>query len=155
MAHIDNLKNLTRDQLVDVAMKQGLPKPHHKAKPETIIKSIVDSMTPQKPIAQDAKPEAKKADEVRNTRETIEPLLERLKSERQNLAWEFDELDETVTVRHAHAAVSFNWHIPLRVIERHVRLHVFNPTRPLGLNNHFDEMPSASGKNAYTNTVLA
>lgn len=154
MAHIDNLKKMTREQLVELALKQGLPKPHHKANEATIIKSIVDSMTPQTPQNK-ATEQHKQPNEVRNTAETILMLLDRLRAERPSITWELDEYEETLTVKNAHAAVSFNWHIPLRVMERHIRLHVFNPTRPLGLNHHFDEMPSASGKNAYTNTVLA
>lgn len=47
--HIESIRAMAaegkRDELVQLAISQGLPKPHHKAKPETIAELIINHVT--------------------------------------------------------------------------------------------------------------
>jgi hypothetical protein len=149
----DNLKELPREQLVILAAKQGLSV-HHKAKPETIIKQIMDNLTPQKPQVSQEKDVAKEKKEVKNTETQIVALLEEAKQRQPKLEWEINAEERTFHARCAGAEACFNWDQPLTVIQRHLTLHVLRGAmRPRAINEHFDQLHN-SPKNAYTGNVL-
>lgn len=154
MTDFNQLKGMSREQLLKLAGKQGL-KVHWKAKPETIIKQIMDhTLVPQKPqVAEDKAKPAKK--EYRNTREDIEAFLQKNKARQPNLMWKFND-DDSFTVSCKGAEDCFNMHQPFTVIQRHLDLHVMRGAlRPMGHSREHFESGVATGKSAYTNVVLA
>ena len=69
----DKLKDLSREELVHLAVRQGLT-PHHRSKPETIIKQIIEAATtPPKPPLQSMEHPAEKKmpDAAVNTEEAV------------------------------------------------------------------------------------
>lgn len=158
---INKLKSMSRDELKEFARSQGVQH-HHKATADNILKAIVEQIGQQpKPQRRaDETPEEKieriKAERtVHHTQEDVEAILLKNKEKQPALTWEFYD-DHSVTVRCKGAETSFNLDIPAKTIQRQLDLHVMRGRLALmGLNPHFDSMNSASGKNAYTNTVLA
>ena len=164
--NFDNLKTMTREQLVDLAMKQGLPKPHHKAKPETIIQQIAESaLSPKKDLRHVAeKPAAPVHDNtVEDVESVIAPIRERVKQFEARFIdvdgkpsdsptnWHFMWRDSAGRIRREETG---NLAIPLRIIREKAMYVSQGPVQLMGLNNHFDQA-NAGGLSAYTNTVIA
>lgn len=157
--NFDNLKTMKREQLVELAGKQGL-NVHHKAKPETIIKQIMDHvLVSQKPqVAADPMVDprlAAKRPEHNNTPEQVDAILAPIKARVPEFEVKYDLEENTWHFRCKGAEECGNLSIPLRIIKMKADTVSRGRLVLMGLTPHFDTMNSALGKNAYTNTVLA
>lgn len=151
----DNLAKMSRDELVVLALKQGLPKPHHKTNAESIIKLIMDSVThPARPIAQEDAPKPKR-EAVFATKEQIETLISPLKQKNPNLETIYDDEANCVTFRYNGAEDCMSMSVMPRWMFEKAKMV---SRGRLALKGHvatdFDR-GNANGKNAYTNVVLA
>lgn len=151
----DNLQKLSRDELVVLALKQGLPKPHHKTSPESIIKIIMDTVThPAKP-AKDGGPPVIRKEAVFATKEQIEQMVAAIKERNPKFETIYDDEARCVTFRCNGAedcmsmSVSPRWMLSKAQVVSRGRLVLKGHTA-----TNFD-MGNATGKNAYTNVVLA
>ncbi len=153
MNDFENLKKLSRDELRDLAFKQGL-QVHHKAKAETIIKQIIEFSTT--PVKQDMQHVAEKpvAPVYDNTPEDIEEAIAHIKAQHPAFVSKYDIKDNTWEFSCKGAVESGNMAIPLRVIVRRAEIIRRGRLQLIGLNDHFDKT-TAGGNNAYTNSVLA
>jgi len=156
---VSKLGQMSREELLNLARTQGL-KVHHKSKPETIIKAIMDSLQPQRPqkaIVQEAAPAEAR---VSNTPEQVEAALAKLKESNARFESSYNAEENTwhFAWRSARGVVmldeSGNLDIPLRTIIRIANKVAKGPLLLRGLNQHFDAMPNATGPNAYTNVVM-
>lgn len=153
-----NLKSMTREQLMEVAGKTGV-KVHWKAKPETIIKHIMETALNQQmqPIDQfkgeDMRPKALKAKtaEYNYTEEDVrEACADYLKKEGFEAKFPGDD---TVVVRYKGAEDSLNLKQPMSVIKRKIAAVAQGRIALRSLNHILGDMPV--GRNsAYTNTVI-
>lgn len=152
---IDNLRKMSRDELVQFADSQGV-KAHWKANPETIIVNIMSKLgTPTMAKSKaDESPEEKIARlkqerTVHNSVEDVEALLEKKKAKQPALEWRFD--GDVLTVRCKGAENCMNINQSLKIIERAIDLHVMRGAlRPRALDNR-DWSPIST---SYSNTVL-
>lgn len=149
----DNLKDMSRDELVVLAMKQGLPKPHHKTSAENIIKLIVDTFEHPATKSIDAQVEKKSA--VFASKEQIELLVSPLKQKNPKFETIYDDEAKCVTFRYNGAEDCMSMSVSPRWMYEKAKL--INRGR-LALKGHtttnFDH-GNATGHNAYTNVVLA
>lgn len=154
--NFNNLKSLSREQLVELAGKQGLSV-HHKAKPETIIKQIMDNaLVPQKPqVAEEyADPRLKSERQpVFNTQEQVEAALAPIKA--QQPAFETIYAGQTVTFRCRGAEECHNLSTPLHWLVKRANLIKVGARRPIGHRPEDFTHGQSTGKSAYTNVVLA
>lgn len=155
---IDKLKAMSRDELVNLAATQGV-QVHHKSKPETIIKAIVDKINNPPVVAQEATKSVKK-EPVFSTPEQVEEAIADIKQNNPNFRAIYDEESRSVTFQCNGAEDSVTLSLDLKrndhwpCIYKKAKLVARGRLAPRGLNNHFESLNSASGKNAYTNTVL-
>lgn len=158
--NFENLKTMTQDQLVELHVRQLGRRPHHKAKPDTIIKAIVESallpqVQPQETFkGEDMRPKALKGKEpeyVYTEADVREACKEAFA--REGFTAEFPG-DGTVIFRCRGAEDSLNLCQPMRNIKGRAGMVSRGRIALMGLNQHFDAT-NAGGKNAYTNTVLA
>lgn len=154
--NFEKLKSMSRDELVHLADSQGV-QVHWNAKPETIIKQIIDKVShPPKPkteIVDTRLIAAKEA--VFNTEAEIEAALAIIKSKVPQFETIYDKDDRCVTFRCKGAEECHNMSVPLHWLVKRAQLVSRGRLVPLGLNQHFESLNSATGKNAYTNIVLS
>lgn len=152
--NFEHLKTMDASQLREIAGKQGLHV-HHKAKNETVIKQIMESaLLPKSPTPEMQHMAAQPAKPVYNhTEEDIEALIAPIKARIPQFEAIYPN-DGTWIFRCKGAEESGNMSIPPRVI----KMKAENVSRGrlilMGLNEHFDKT-TASGNNAYTNSVLS
>ncbi len=162
---IDNLQKMSRDELVVLAMKQGLPKPHHKAKPESIIKIIMDSIAhPAKELNDNKSVQAPKAAPLFASKEEVEEAIADIKARVPEFQSIYDDEAHCVTFRCRGAEDCISLSVPVRPRPQYpMGMCIYNKAKmvsrgKLALRGHserdFDHM-NAGGKNAYTNVVLA
>lgn len=164
--NINNLKDLTPDQLRETAGKLGL-QVHWKAKPETIIKQIADkAFAPTMPkAAEDAEfvgmPLPNKP-AVYTTQDELEKSLAKVKEAVPAFETIYSEPDDTgenrvVTYRCKGAEECLNLSTPLRILLNKANHIKRGRVAPIGHeSSQFDsQWNPVSGKNAYTNSVLA
>ena len=114
MLSLENLLALPPEQLRIEAEKQGL-KPHHKAKPETIAKQLMDKIT-NPPKAEEMKhPAEKKTEPAKvNTQEEVRKACEKIF---QKEGYEVEFKGETWRFKYKGAEDSGHMSVPLRVIK--------------------------------------
>lgn len=159
--NFENLKTMSREQLLEVAGKQGL-QVHWKAKPETIIKQIMEkAFEPQKPVSvqQDdpyADPRLKaERPVVYLTQDEVEAAIAPIKARRPDFVATYNLDEHTVKFSCRGAEETINMSAKPLTIRRHAEYIARGAARPMGHDrNNFDTI-NAQGKNAYTNTVLA
>lgn len=158
--NFDNLKKLSREQLVEVAGKQGIPV-HHKAKPETIIKQILDhTLVPQKPqVAAEAEyidPRLKSVKEpIYNTKEQVEAMLSKIRATKPEFESHYDDEARSVTFRYKGAEDCHNLSVPLHWLKVKADIVARGRIAPMGHDTREWGSIHAQGPNAYTNTILA
>ena len=148
---LQQLKMMSREQLVDTAKQQGL-KVHGKAKPETIINQIMANMVP--PTQTDkAEPKAKPAPVVdHNTEEDVLKAVQKLVD--RGLEVKFPG-DGTWHFKCRGAEDSGNLSIPLRVIVMKAGTVAQGARRIRTQSDRdFDAIPT-NPQSRYTSTVLA
>lgn len=162
--NFENLKKLSRDELVVLAMKQGLPKPHHKTKPESIIKVIMDSVEhPAIPKREELKL-APKPDPVFATKEEVEAAIADIKARVPEFQSIYDDESRCVTFRCKGAEDCISLSVPIKANPKFpMGLCIYNKAKMVSRGRlaprahsyeHFDR-GVAGGTNAYTNLVLA
>lgn len=152
--NFDNLKAMSKEQLRELAGKQGL-KIHHSAKPETIIKHIMEAaLTPQPKPAMQHQAEKPQRPVDHNTQAEVEEALADIKRRIPEFKTIYNEEENTVHFRCKGAEECVNLAIPLRVIKMKAQNISRGKLALIGLNDHFDRT-TAGGNSAYTNTVLA
>lgn len=153
---IDNLQAMTREQLVDLASKQGL-RVHHKAKPETIIKQLLDQLAtvqtdqiiqhikgkensrPPKPVHQ-------------HTPDQVEMAITHIKQNKPAFTSKYD--GDVFHFRCLGAEESGNINQSMNMLVQ-IASSVARGRRALVTpNQRFDDL-GAAGDNAYTNVVIA
>lgn len=156
MSMIDNLRSMSREELVKLAVSQGVQRIHHKAKPETIIKQILESVQ-AKPVVEEKHKAQEPKIAVFHSKEDFEKILQPLKARAPALEWTFDdgedETDKTITLRCKGAEDCFNMSVGLRWFK--VRANIVAQGRGVLRGHDSFEKGNAVGKNAYTNVVLA
>jgi len=149
-----NLNKMTREQLLKLAGTQGI-KIHPRAKEETIIKHIIEnSVTPQTKPQMQHEAQKPQAPVDHNTPEDVEAAIAKIKERAPQFESSYNTQDNTWHFRCKGAEECGNLDIPLRVIVMKANTISRGRLVPMGLNQHFDQLP-VSGKNGYTNTVLA
>jgi len=156
---IGNLKNLSRDELVQLAVKQGV-QIHWKAKPETIIKAIVDKVSspppaPIKEAAMEHPAERAALPKHDNKPEDVERVIEEIKARVPEFTSTYNLEENTWHFRCKGAEECGNLAIPLRIIKERALTVSRGRVSLMGLNQHFNDPGTATGKNAYTNTILS
>lgn len=151
----ENMKKMSREELVKFADTQGV-QVHWKAKPETIIKQVMDKVsTPPKPVVKEEAKSTAPKEAVFNTRDQVEAALAHIKEKQPAFETIYSDEDKVVTFRCKGAENCMNMSVPLQWMVKQAQLVSRGRLVPMGLNEHFESLNSASGKNAYTNTVLA
>jgi hypothetical protein len=151
--NFDNLKKMSPEQLREIAGKQGL-KVHHKAKPETVIKQIMEAaLTPQQAPVMHHVAEESIAPVDHNTPEEVEAAIAHIKARQPAFESKYDLRENTWHFACNGALECGNLDIPLRVIVTKANTISRGRLAPRGLTHEFDSI-NAGGKNAYTNTVL-
>lgn len=159
MFNVKDLHKLERPQLVELAIKHGI-KPHHKTKPETIIKQLVEAATKQKPQEMKHPAELTNTKEVKvNTVDEVEAVLKAVKERQKRFhvaynddgqTWHFMyKNDNGKTLREECGHLS----VPLRIILQKANSVAQGPIFPRAMNEHFDSL-NVSEKNGYTKNVL-
>ena len=161
----DNLAKMSREELVVLAMKQGLPKPHHKTKPASIIKLILDSVThPMKQANEAQEKPAEEKEIVFATREQVEEVIAEIKAQLPTFQSIYDDVARCVTFRYNGAEDCMS--LSLRLLPSRANpggLSILTRAKAISRGRFalrgrdagdFDRI-NATGKNAYTNVVLA
>lgn len=152
--NLSNLKDLSREELVVLAMKQGLPKPHHKTSAENIIKLITDNFEhPTQKGSSETEPEKKEV--IFASKEDVETLVAPLKERNPKFETIYDDVARCVTFRYNGAEDCMSLSVAPRWM--YEKAKIVNRGR-LALKGHSStnfDYGNATGKNAYTNVVLA
>ena len=149
--NFDNLKTMSREQLVQLANTQGVPV-HHKAKPETIIKAIMDkTLTPQQTQSLQHAAEKPVAPVVKHTAEEVEAAIASIKA--RVPAFQASYTEDNWHFKCNGVEEVGNLAIPLRVIVMKAG-NVSKGRRVMRRLSDFGDIVN-SPNNAYTNSVLA
>lgn len=150
--NLENLKNLERKELFDLALKMGLT-PHHKCKNETVINMIKEkAFEKPKEAAKEAK-EVKKAPEpIHNTPEMVEKEIASIKAKKPEFVSSYSVEDNTWTFDYKGARETGNLSIPLRVIVQKANNVARGKLQLMGMQG-FDQIAN-NPKSIYTGTVL-
>lgn len=151
--NFDNLKTMSREDLVILAAKTGVPV-HHKAKPETIAKAITEAaLVQQKPHNT---PVEVKADKPKhdNTPDDVEAAIKAIKDKRPDFVSKYNVEENTWHFSYKGAEEAGNLAIPLRLIKQKADNVSLGRRALMGHQDGFERMTSI-GKNAYTNIVLS
>lgn len=152
--NFEHLKTMSREQLLEVAGKQGM-RVHWKAKSENIIKQIMEAvLTPQKPAEMQHKAEKPAPVADHNTPEQVEAVIADIKARVPQFEAIYNSEENTWHFRCKGAEECGNLDIPLRVIKMKAQTVSRGRLQLMGLTEHFDRT-AASGNSTYTNTVLA
>lgn len=152
--NFDNLKTLSPDQLRELAGKQGL-KVHHKAKPETIIKQIIESaLKPATPAEMQHVAEKPQQPVHHNTPDDVEAAIADIKAKIPQFESRYDLDENTWYFKCKGAEECGNLAIPMRIIKLKAASVSRGRIALMGLDGHFDR-GNAGGNSAYTNSVLA
>lgn len=123
MNNFDNILQLARDgkrdELVHLAITQGLPKPHHSCKPQTIAQLIIDHVTtPVRAQPDHMKHPAEKAQTAPLKINTPDEVREVCKQyfEKEGFEVRFRE-DDTWHFRYKGSEDSGHMSVPLRVMK--------------------------------------
>jgi hypothetical protein len=144
------LKDLSREQLVELAGKQGLSV-HHKAKPETIVKQIMDNtLVQQTPHNMQHPAEKVVAPVVKFTPEQVEEAIASIKA--RVPAFQSSYTEDNWHFKCNGAEEVGNLAIPLRVIVMKAG-NVSKGRRMMRRLTDFGDINN-SPNNAYTNSVL-
>lgn len=165
MALLENLQKMTPEELRHFADQQGVMT-HWKAKPETIIKQIIDKVanpvktdTPKVREEEITQLTAKRlkdaAEAANNTAEMVEAAITHIKAKKPEFESKYDQMDNTWTFSYKGAVDCGNIAIPMRRIVRQAELVSRGRIAPMSINKELDATYGAQGNNAYTNTVLA
>lgn len=153
---IANLQKLSRDELVVLALKQGLPKPHHKTGAESIIKLIMDTVThPPKPMSGEVAEPPVKKEAVFATQEQIEALIAPIKVNVPKFETIYDDENRCVTFRYNGAEDCMSMSVAPRWMFEKAKLISRGRLALRGHNERDFDPINAGGRNAYTNVVLA
>lgn len=150
--NLDALKAMSRPELVEFAGKQGV-RVHHKAKPENIIKAIVEATLAPKPSMEHAAAAPVKPVD-HNTAEEVELAIKAIKAKCPEFTSTYNTHDNSWHFKYRGAEDCGNLDIPLRIILTKAQTVSRGALKLLGLNQHFDAT-NAGGNNAYTNNVLS
>lgn len=149
----DLVKRGEQKELMQLAVSQGLS-PHHRCAPETIAKMIMDNMVNPVPTVKHQEETSKiidvKKEPKLNTEDEIRIACKKY-FDKQGFVAEFT--DETWHFKCRGAEDSGHLTVPLRVIVMKAEMVSYGRRSPMGLTD-FDSLANATGKNAYTNTVL-
>lgn len=152
--NFDTLKDRTPEELREIAGRQGL-KVHYKAKPETVIKQIMEAaLLPQIQTPMQHVAEAAQVSVDHCTPEQVEEAIAKIKAKVPGFESHYDTDENTWHFRCRGAEECGNLDIPIRVIVMKAGTISRGRISPMGLTHEFDSI-NAGGKNAYTNTVLA
>lgn len=157
--NFEHLKTMKPEQLVELHLRQLGRKPHPKAKPETVIKNIMESallpqVNPDTFKGEDMRPKAMKSKEPEynySEQDVLEACAEYVNREGFELKFPGDG---TMIARYRGSEDSLNLKQPMQVIKRKLGAVAQGKRVLMGLTNEFDST-HAGGKSAYTNTVLA
>lgn len=154
--NFNNLKDLSREQLLEVAGKQGLSV-HWKAKPETIIKQIIDHASAKpKQNPQDYDRKYVNKEPVYHTKEQIEEAIAPIKAQQPKFTTEYNEEEKTCKFSCLGAEETFNMSVPLPVLRKRASLIKRGRIAPLGHDTReWGSLPGTKPHSSYTNTVLA
>ena len=154
MSIIDKIEGMSRDELVQLAATQGL-KVHYRAKDSTIRQAIIDHVAAPKVAPELKHPaEAPVKTTFHNTPEEVDAMLASIKAKVPQFTAEYDLKKNTWWFKCKGAEDCGNLDIPMRVIAMKARTVSRGRIALLGMNDHFDKT-TATGKSAYTNTVLS
>lgn len=150
---IDKLEAMGRDELMEIAGTQGV-RVHWKAKPETIIKAIVEKVST--PVKSDMQHVAEKpqAPVDHNTPEQIEAMLAPIKVRAPQFEAKYDLEENTWHFSCRGAEECGNMDIPMRVIQMKANTVSRGRLVMIGMKD-FGDLPGNKPNSLYTNTVLA
>lgn len=156
MHDYNKLKDLPREQLVKLALEHNI-NPHHKAKPETIIKAILEKV--MEPKQQNMQHVAEKLVKptFHNTEEDVEAAIAKIKERLpmfQSIYATEEDGSRNVTFRCKGAEECVNLAVPMRVILQKAS-NVSVGKRSLHAAPGEWDNGVGKGKNAYTETVIA
>lgn len=147
-------------ELQVLAMQHGLPKPHHRAKKETIVKMIVEAAT-TKPAAQEQNKAAPvvPADEKKDgpqymSRESVEAMLEPIRRNKPDFQAIYSNDDTVVTFRYKGSEECHNLTTSPRWLKQRAEIVSRGRLALMGYETSQFEQGTATGKNSYTNVVL-
>lgn len=156
MSNFDHLKNMSREELVALSEQHNVPV-HHKAKPETIIKNLLDAtLQPVKqPATNNEDPRRTPKVAVFNTREQVEEMLKPIRAKVPEFLSAYDDEARAVTFSCKGRLETFNLSVPMHFL----RACAYEISRGrlalMGADPKHFEPGTSTGKNAYTNVVLA
>ncbi len=154
---VEKMKDMDQVELRQLAATQGV-KVHWKAKPDTIRQAIIDhvSQPVKAEVMKDMKHPAEKPEKpvFHNTPEEVEAMLAPIKAKVPQFESSYDTDANTWYFRCKGTEECGNLDIPMRVIAMKARTISRGRLMLMGMNDHFDKT-AATGKSAYTNTVLA
>ncbi len=146
---LKNLQAMDEKALRTLANEQGL-KVHHKLSKNKIIKAIVDNVDSSNVI-----PSALERPEPKEVSYLTEDEVRQAFAKLPQLQLVFDEGDKTVTISYKGREECFNLSVPLKTLVSRGSLIARGALRLMGhAPTEFDSL-GQTGKNAYTNTVLA
>lgn len=148
--NFENLKKLDINQLRELAIKQGLT-PHHRSKPDTLIKAIIEHATTPAKQPQMQHPAEKKQEAPKlNTEEEVRTACAVFF---QKPGFEANFTEETWHFKCKGSEDSGHLSVPMRVIKMKAESVSRGARRPRGMEG-YDSLPGSNPTNAYTNTVL-
>lgn len=151
--NLDNLKSLSREQLIETAGKLGL-QIHWKAKPETIIKQITQKAfeKPQSKQSMEHVAEKPQAPVIHNTPETVLNAIKHITDKKPEFVADFSE-EGVWHFKYKGAEECGNLSIPLRLIVQKANNVARGRLMVRGMEGF--ERISNTPNNAYTGAVLA
>ncbi len=152
MSHlIENMKKMSRDELVKFADSQGV-QCHWKAKPETIIKAVMDRVSnPVKPVEEESAPVIKPI--VWVSKDEMEKILAPIKARQPAFEAIYDDETRSVTFRCRGAEDSHSLSTRASILKQKAE-SVARGRKLLLAHPEFDK-GNAGGNSAYTNVVIA
>lgn len=151
MIAFGRLKDLSQPELRKLAVEQGLS-PHWKAKSETIIQMIMNSVTAQ-PVQTIEKPRVEK-EVFNNTPQQVEAAIAHIKAKKPEFMSEYNQEDNTVHFRYKGAEECLNLAQPIKIILARAMITSRGRIALLSLNEHFEKVVSNNPNNTYTSNVL-
>lgn len=153
--NFDNLKSMKREQLLELAGKQGL-QIHPRCKDETIIRHIMEKAAAPQATTPNLQHEAAapQLSVDHNTPEEVEAAIATIKKREPQFESKYSADENTWHFRCKGAEECGNLDIPLRVIVMKAGTISRGRLMLRGLTEQFDRT-AAGGNSAYTNVVIA